>query len=118
MIRSSRTRMKNALLAGLSERDFSSVKLETRRIDTTLGELIAALSDAAFEVCSDENDAYLLVSLALEDIFLDDAFRRAVRALISANGTGSPPRIGICPVRGLRWWPAISRRRWESRPRG
>lgn len=63
------------LLAGLRESDFSLVKLASERIDTTLGELIAALSDAAFEVCGDEKEARGLLSLAVEDIFLDAAFR-------------------------------------------
>ena len=40
-----------------------------RILDTTLGELISAVSDAALEVCDDKDTAYLLASLALEDIF-------------------------------------------------
>ena len=38
------------------------------RIQTTLGDLVAALSDAAFELYEDERGAYLLASLALEEI--------------------------------------------------
>jgi hypothetical protein len=83
--------MKIALFVDSRRRTFS-MKLIAERVDTTLGELIAALSDAAFELCGDEKEAYILVSLALEDIFLNDAFRRALRALFSANGKQSPER--------------------------
>jgi hypothetical protein len=34
----------------------------------TIGELIVALSDAAFEVCKDKRDAYFLVALALKHL--------------------------------------------------
>jgi hypothetical protein len=40
-----------------------------RKLDTTLGELISAVSDAALEVCDDKDTAYLLASIALEDMF-------------------------------------------------
>ncbi len=43
-----------------------------RNLDTTLGDLIAAVSDAAFEVCNDKHIAYLLASLALEDMIEND----------------------------------------------
>jgi len=43
------------------------------RIDTTLGDLIAAISDAAFEYTDDTGDAYRLASLVLVEI-LKDAF--------------------------------------------
>jgi len=43
-----------------------------RRFVTTLGELISAVSDAALEVCNDKDTAYLLASIALEDIFAND----------------------------------------------
>ncbi|MBI2996853.1 MAG: hypothetical protein HYY46_00130 [Deltaproteobacteria bacterium] len=66
------------------------MKLIAERVDTTVGELIAALSDAAFELCSDEKEAYLLVSLALEDILLSCAFRQAVFAFFSENGKRLP----------------------------
>jgi len=36
------------------------------KIHTTIGELVVALSDAAFEVCAEKRDAYLLVALALK----------------------------------------------------
>ena len=41
---------------------------EAERIDTTLGDLIAALSDAASELYEDKRSAYLLVSLALNEV--------------------------------------------------
>jgi len=40
------------------------------RIDTTLGDLVAALSDAAFECCDDQREAYILASLALHEILM------------------------------------------------
>lgn len=42
-----------------------------RRIDTTLGELIAAISDVAFEYSSDAKDAYRLTRLVLAEILKD-----------------------------------------------
>lgn len=41
---------------------------EAERVNTTLGDLVAALSDAAFELYEDEKGSYLLASLALEEI--------------------------------------------------
>lgn len=38
------------------------------KIDTTLGELIAAVSDVAFEFSDDSEEAYHLARLALVDI--------------------------------------------------
>ena len=35
---------------------------------TTIGELVVALSDAAFEVCAEKRDAYFLVALALKHL--------------------------------------------------
>jgi hypothetical protein len=46
-------------------------------LDTTLGELIAAVSDAALEVCNDKDNAYLLASIALEKILASDVRRGA-----------------------------------------
>ncbi len=42
---------------------------QQKRIDTTLGDLIVAVSDAAFELCHSKRAAYLLAGLALEKIF-------------------------------------------------
>jgi hypothetical protein len=39
-----------------------------KRIDTTLGELIAALSEVAFEHCKDAKEAYTLAGLVLADV--------------------------------------------------
>jgi hypothetical protein len=36
------------------------------KIHTTIGELVVALSDAAFKVCAEKRDAYFLVALALK----------------------------------------------------
>ena len=44
------------------------VNHEEERIDTTLGDLIAALSDSALEVCGDNRIAYLVAGLALNEI--------------------------------------------------
>jgi hypothetical protein len=38
------------------------------RIDTTLGELIASISDVAFEYCDDRKEAYHLARLVLVEI--------------------------------------------------
>jgi len=44
-----------------------------QKLNTTLGELIAAVSDAALEVCKDKHLAYLLASIALEEIIENDS---------------------------------------------
>lgn len=36
------------------------------KFHSTIGELIVALSDAAFEVCAEKREAYILVALALK----------------------------------------------------
>ena len=54
-----------------------------RKLDTTLGELISAVSDAALEICNDKDTAYLLASLALEDIFENDLQRGDERGALS-----------------------------------
>lgn len=41
---------------------------EQESIKTTLGDLVVAVSDAAFELYQDERGAYLLAGLALEAI--------------------------------------------------
>ena len=40
-------------------------KSKTRKLDTTLGELIAAASEVAFEYSENDRDAYILAQLAL-----------------------------------------------------
>jgi len=51
-------------------------KYSTRRINTTLGELIAAASEVAFEYSDNDKEAYKLARLALVEIL-----RRASRSL-------------------------------------
>jgi len=46
-------------------------------LDTTLGDLISAVSDAALEICNDKDTAYLLASIALEDLLENDVRRGA-----------------------------------------
>ena len=55
------------------------------KLDTTLGELISAVSDAALEVCDDKDTAYLLASIALEDMFEHDVRRGDERRTASAR---------------------------------
>jgi hypothetical protein len=43
-------------------------KPDNRRIDTTLGDLIAAASEVAFEFCDNDKDAYNLAQLALMEM--------------------------------------------------
>ena len=43
-------------------------KYSTRRINTTLGELIAAASEVAFEYSDNDNEAYRLARLALVEM--------------------------------------------------
>ncbi len=43
-------------------------KPNSRRIDTTLGDLIAAASEVAFEYSDNDKDAYHLAQLALMEI--------------------------------------------------
>ena len=43
------------------------------KLETTLGELIAAVSDAALEVCKDKHLAYLLASIAIQNIIENDS---------------------------------------------
>ncbi|TMA11909.1 MAG: hypothetical protein E6J89_06430 [Deltaproteobacteria bacterium] len=40
-----------------------------RMIDTTLGEVIAAVSEAAFECSKNSTEAYILAGFVLEEIF-------------------------------------------------
>jgi hypothetical protein len=43
-------------------------KLNNRRIETTLGDLIAAASEVAFEYSENDRDAYVLAQLALVEM--------------------------------------------------
>ncbi len=64
-----------------NERHRSSKK----RIDTTLGELIEALSEVAFEHCKDAKEAYTLAGLVLADV-LSNCLR--------SDLTPSPIKVG------------------------
>jgi hypothetical protein len=48
------------------------------RIDTTLGELIAAISDVAFEYAADTKEAYQLAHLVLVEILKGVSLRPAI----------------------------------------
>jgi hypothetical protein len=45
---------------------FMTMNRNVDKIHTTIGDLVVALNDAAFEVCAEKRDAYLLVALALK----------------------------------------------------
>lgn len=49
-----------------------------RRIDTTLGELIAAISDVAFEYSTDTKYAYRLTQVVLDDMLKDSSGGRQI----------------------------------------
>jgi hypothetical protein len=44
------------------------------RIDTTIGDLVSAVSETAIELCQDKRVAYLLASIVLEDILQSAAW--------------------------------------------
>jgi len=48
------------------------------RIDTSLGELIAAISDVAFEYAADTKEAYRLAHLVLVEILKGASLRPAI----------------------------------------
>jgi len=54
------------------------VNRNDHRIDTTLGDLIAAISDVAFEYSADTNEAYHLAHLVLEEILKGASLRPAI----------------------------------------
>lgn len=45
-----------------------TMNCNVEKFPITIGELIVALSDAAFEVCREKRDAYFLVALALKHL--------------------------------------------------
>jgi hypothetical protein len=45
---------------------FMTMNRNVEKFNSTIGDLVVALSDAAFEVCAEKRDAYLLVALALK----------------------------------------------------
>ena len=58
------------------------------RIEPTLGDLIVAVNDTAFELCGEKRGSYLFASLVLEQIFKRGALRTDTVGEIS--GAGSP----------------------------
>ena len=62
------------------------VNRNDHRIDTTLGELIATISDVAFEYSDDRKEAYHLARLVLLEILKDSSLGSAVFA-------GTFPRV-------------------------
>jgi hypothetical protein len=83
-------RPSRAVLSASPEKGFAKTmnSRSVKRIDTTLGELIAAASEVAFEYSDNERDAYLLARLALIEMLKkashpfyveDDIFNTATR---------------------------------------
>lgn len=62
------------------------------KVQTTIGDLVVALSDAAFAMYEDERGAYLLASLALEEI-LKKASLGATDLGVGSSGKVSSERI-------------------------
>ena len=54
------------------------VNRNDRRINSTLGELIAAISEVAFENVADTKEAYTLASLVLVEILKKASFRSEI----------------------------------------
>jgi hypothetical protein len=63
-------------------------KSRTTRIETTLGELIAAASEVAFEYSDNDKEAYQMARLALIEIL-----RNASRSVDKAINIPSSPTI-------------------------
>jgi hypothetical protein len=63
-------------------------KSRTTRIETTLGELIAAASEVAFEYSDNDKEAYQMARLALIEIL-----RNASRSVDQAINIPSSPTI-------------------------
>jgi hypothetical protein len=62
------------------------VNRNDRRIDTTLGDLIATISDVAFEHSHDAKEAYELTRLVLLEILKTASFGRVIAdPLFTAN---------------------------------
>ena len=54
------------MLIGRNEKMKKSIKWKRR--STTFGDLVAAVCDAAFQICRNEQTAYQLAAVALEDM--------------------------------------------------
>ena len=55
------------------------------RIDTTLGELIETVSEAAFEVAEDPREAYVLAGLVLAEILQSHSMTKGFAGAINPN---------------------------------
>lgn len=55
-------------------------------IDTTLGDLIIAVNDTAFEFCEDKRRAYILAGFALEEILKKAYIRGSKTGRIAVEG--------------------------------
>ena len=55
------------------------------RIDTTLGDLLVAINDSAFEILPDSPLAYLLAGLALEEILREGSVKKRFQPLGEAT---------------------------------
>ena len=64
---------------------------QQERIQSTLGDLIVAVSDAAFELYGNDRETYLLASVALEEILKKAPIQRTDRAKISGDGFADRP---------------------------
>jgi hypothetical protein len=74
------------------------VRSSVRKLETTLGELISAVSDAALEVCNDKDAAYLLASIALEDLLENDVRRVAQKFSFAARERRRKQTITLRPA--------------------
>jgi len=67
-----------AFLCCETKERYMKVNHNGNRIDTSLGELIAAISDIAFEYSADTNEAYHLAHLVLEEILKGASLRSEI----------------------------------------
>jgi hypothetical protein len=63
---------------------------DEERTETTLGELIATVSDGALELCKDSREACLLASVVLEQILKTRAARLPESIRTEENGSAGP----------------------------
>jgi len=60
----------------VESKNMNQVEASVTRIETTIGELVEALTGIALESSSSEQEAYVLTSIAVNDL-LDRSSRRA-----------------------------------------
>lgn len=53
------------------------MRCDDEKTETTLGELVEAVSESALELCADSQEAYALASVVLEKILKTHDFRNA-----------------------------------------